>query len=254
MSGNPDRDTTPGATPDPQPSDEEDFGVIEDLAEDEADEQPEPEPEEELEPEEPEPPPRLTRRERQQENWRERAIRAEAERDVYQRNQTQPRQAPQVDPAAQQRARDAEYERISMLAPHEQIGAIHQMMQRETAVARLEAFDLNDRNNFQRLQETFPAARRLAGRVEDILQQQRQNGIYAFSREQIFDNLYGNEVRTRGAQRGAKERNQGAERVRRQTVRAPSGARGDVPRSNRRGRSQEDQDRALLGTPIRDTM
>lgn len=258
MSGTPDRES-PGATPDPQPDEDLlDPGIIDDdLPEAEDEPEPEEEVEEDLAPEA-EPPPRQERRRGSEtiQNLRSRAQQAEVERDFYRRQAEQTTQRPvqTVDPRVQQQRQAEEYERISLLPPNEQVQSIHQMIQRETAIARLEAFDLADRQNYNRLTENHPAAKRLQGRVEEVLQQQRAQGIYAFSREQVFDYLYGNEMRTKAAQRTGRERAQGAERVRRQTVRPGGGARGDVASSGRRGRTQEDQDRALLNTPIRDTM
>jgi hypothetical protein len=246
----------PGSNPDPQlPDDPEpdeqldDFDIPEDgEGDDESEEEPE-----ELAPEPDHEPRRQTRRERQQENWRERALRAEVERDVYARQQQQPRGPAPADPQQQAAALNAEYERISMLPPVEQMQAIHQLVRRENAITQLNVFDSQDRRDFQRLQDQLPSAKRLAGRVEEVLQQQRAAGVYSFSREQIFDYLIGNELRTRGRVQNERERRQGAERVRRQTTR-PSGGRGDVPSRGRRGRTQEQIDDELLRTPIRDTM
>lgn len=239
MAGGPNDPQGPGDEPVDDEPDDLDLEVDGD-AEDE-----EPEPEEVAS--EPEPraePPRLTRRQRQEANWRERARQAEVERDFY-RSQTQQAPRPQVDQQQLQQQRQQEYDRIAMLPPNEQVAALHQLMQRENALTQLQMFDHNDRRDFEALQAQFPEARPFATQVEQILQQQRAQGIYQFSRSQIFDALWGNEDRTqrmRGQQRRARN---GEARVARQTVR-PTGRRGDVGGGARRGRSQEDADIALL--------
>lgn len=237
---------------DPGENDLPDIGEDLDLPEDdlETEEAEAPEAaEEELE--EPLPQPqRQSRRERQADNWRDRAMRAEAERDLL-RNQPQRQEAPRVDPQLQQQQRQQEYNRISMLPPEEQAAAYHQMMQREVALARLEAFDLNDRSNFERLKSSHPAASRLGNQVETILREQRAQGVYSFSREQIYHYLLGQEVHNRSTQNAGRQRAQGQRNVARQTTRAVR-TRGDVATGNNRTRG-DDADRKLLeGTLIRD--
>lgn len=181
---------------------------------------------------------------------RERARIAEAERDLL-RNQPQRQEAPRVDPQQQQQQRQQEYTRISMLPPEDQAAAYHQMMQREVALARLEAFDLNDRSNFERLKTAHPAASRLGNQVEQILQQQRNQGVYSFSREQIYHYLLGQEVHNRSTQNAGRQRADGQRRVQRQTTR-PTRARGDVATGNNRTRGDDADRRLLEGTLIRD--
>jgi hypothetical protein len=248
----------PGIGPDPDPSDEPQDDIEEfDIPEDgnELDESAEEVEEEELAAEpEPEPQRRLSRRERQSENWRERALRAEAERDVYTRQQQRPQAPAPVDPQIQQQRIEAEYERISMLPPQDQVRAVHQIIQRENALTQLRIYDQQDTRDFQRLQAEYPAARRLAGRVEEILQAERAAGVYSRNREQILDMLIGQETRTRGARTTNRERERGAANVRRQTTRPSGGRSGGVAGGGRRGRTQEQIDHELLSTPIRDTM
>lgn len=247
MAGGPNDPQGPGDEPVDDEPDDLDLEVDGDAEDDE-----EPEPEEVAS--EPEPraePPRLTRRQRQEANWRERARQAEVERDFY-RNQTQQQPRPQQDPQILAQQRQQEYDRIAMLPPNEQVAALHQLMQRENALTQLQMFDHNDRRDFDALKSQFPAAQRLATQVEQILQQQRAQGIYQFSRSQIFDALYGNEVRTQGVRTQDRRARNGEARVARQTVR-PNGRRGDVGGGARRGRTQEDADIALLrGTRLED--
>jgi hypothetical protein len=227
----------PGTEPDDLPEDDED-----DLDIDGEDTEPEP-----VEAEEAEPPPEPPRSRGNQaiRQLRARAQQAEVERDFF-RQQAQTRPAPQIDQQQLQQQRAQEYDRISMLPPNEQVAALHGMMQRENALTQLQFFDMNDRREFGELKASFPAAERLSGQVEQILQAQRAQGIYQFSRSQIFDALYGNEVRTRGTRDTGARRRDGAARVARQTVRPTGGRRGDVGGGGRRGGTQEQQDVALL--------
>lgn len=248
MSGTPEPDS-PGDLPDDELEEFE-------LPDEEDGEEPDPEEvEAEAEPEEPPPQERQTRRQRQENNWRERALRSEAREELLreQRQQQTPRQAPAVDPQAQARFREAEYERISLLPPNEQVRELHGLMQRETALARIEAFDTNDRSNFQRLQDTHPAARRLAPQVEATLQAQRAQGIFNFSREQIYHYLLGQEVHNRASQGATRQRREGAARVARQTTRPGGNRRADVATTGGNRARGEDADRRLLeGTRITD--
>jgi hypothetical protein len=210
--------------------------------------------------EEPEPPPqrqeqRQTRRERQSDNWRTKAEAAERDRE-YWRNEALRRntpQAPAPDPYAAQRRQQEEDERISLLPPNEQVAAYRQIVQRETALARLEAFDTNDRSSFQTLGRNYPAAQRLAPQVEQVLQAQRQAGVYHFSREQIFHYLYGQEAFNKATQNTGRQRAQGQRNVARQTVRPTGGSRGDTAQTTgRRGNQDSEDDRILRNTNLRD--
>lgn len=246
MSGTPD----PGAPgEDELPPLEEDVDLGEDL---EDGDQPETEDEPEPQDAEPEPePPRQSRRERQQENWRERALRAEVERDTI-RDLQRRQPVPQPDPAtAQQRQRD-QYKAIAELPFEDQAQAYHQMMQREVAVARLEAFDMNDRARYETMQDRYPAAKRLAGEVETMLQAQRNQGVYNFSREQIYHYLLGREMHSKSQQQGERQRRQGAANVARQTVRPGGQRRGDVAQGGNRVRGEDADMRLLQGTKITD--
>jgi hypothetical protein len=244
LSGTPD----PGAPGEDELPPEEDVDLGEDLEDGDEPLEAEAEPEDEPEPE---PPPRQSRRERQQDNWRERALKAEAERDVY-RGQAQPRQQPQPDPAANQQRQQAEYERIANLPFEQQAQAYHQMMRNEVAVARLESFDLNDKAEFRRLCREEPAAARLEARVEQILQAQRANGIYQFSREQIYNHEFGTEMRERSRAAATRQRKQGAANVARQTVRPGGQRRGDVAQGGNRTRGEDADMRLLMGAKITD--
>lgn len=247
MSGTPD----PGAPgEDELPPLEEDVDLGEDLEGEEPEEE-EPEPQDEPEPE---PSPRQSRRERQQENWREKARQLEAENAVYRRmsEQQQPQRQPQPDPAAQQQRQNAEYERIANLPFEQQAQAYHEMMRREAALVRLESFDLNDRSRFEAMQDRYPAAKRLSGEVERVLQAQRAQGIYNFSREQIYHYLLGQEVHNRSQTQGERQRRQGAARVASQTVRPGGQRRGDVAQGGNRVRGEDADMRLLMGTKITD--
>jgi hypothetical protein len=202
----------------------------------------------------PEPePPRQSRRERQEQNWRERAIRAEAERYLYQRQQQQPRQQPQVDPQAQAAARRAEMERISLLAPDQQMEAIDRLVDQKVALAEFRQLDRSDQMAFRQMQDSSPAARRLAPQVEQVLQAQRAQGIYSFSREQIYHYLLGQEVHNRSTQNAGRQRQAGQRNVARQTTR-PGGNRnrGDVSTGMNRSRSGDADRDMLMNTRIED--
>jgi pyruvate/2-oxoglutarate dehydrogenase complex dihydrolipoamide acyltransferase (E2) component len=202
----------------------------------------------------PEPePPRQSRRERQAENWRERAIRAEAERDLYQRQQQQPRQQSQPDPQAQAAARRAEMERISLLAPDQQMEALDRLVDQKIAVAEFRQLDRSDQMAFKQMQDSVPAARRLAPEVEQMLQGQRAQGIYGYTREQIYHYLLGREVHNRSTQNAGRQRQAGQRNVARQTTR-PGGNRnrGDVSTGTNRSRSGDADRDMLMNTRIED--
>jgi len=181
---------------------------------------------------------------------RERAQRAEAERDIYRSQASQPQRPPAPDPQANQQRLDAEYQRIAMLLPEQQAAEYHRMMQREVALARLESFDMQDRSNFQRMQEQYPAARRLAAEVEQVLSAQRAQGIFNFSREQIFDYLLGRETRTRSGDAARRQRRDGQARVARQTVRPGGQTRGDMNGRATSNRGMDADERLLRSTRI----
>lgn len=232
----------PGSPGDDELPDQDEFELPEDLDEDEA---PDEVPEEDLAPPDDQPPPRQSRRERQEANWRERAIRAEAERDAYREVRQQAPQPQRIDPqlAAQQRAQ--EYQRISMLPPEEQVAAIDRMIEQRTALGTLQAFDRADRSDFERMKAQYPAARRLAPQVEQTINAQRAQGVYQFSREQVYHYLLGQEVHSRSVEGATRQRQTGQRNVQRQTVQPRRGARGDVATSGNRARGA-DADRRLL--------
>lgn len=232
----------PGSPGDDELPDQDEFDLPEDDIEDEP---PEEVPEDDLAPPEDQPPPRQTRRERQEANWRERAIRAEAERDAYREVRQQAPQPQRVDPQLQQQQRAQEYQRISMLPPEEQVAAIDRMIEQRTALGTLQAFDRADRSDFERLKSSSAAARRLGTQVEQTLAAQRAQGIYQFSREQIYHYLLGQEVANRSVEGATRQRQTGQRNVQRQTVAQRRGARGDVATSGNRARGA-DADRRLL--------
>lgn len=154
------------------------------------------------------------------------------------RNQRQPA----FDPAAAQRAEQEEIERISMLPPLEQTAAILAKVRREqqqqAAQIELRSFDRTDSANWRDIQRTEPSARRLGPEVERILNLRRSQGDYSLGREDIYNHLYGKELRERRAAAAPKQRQRAAQRVRGQTVR-PGRAGGDVARSVRNGRDED---------------
>lgn len=236
------RDGGEAPLPGEEPSDDVDFDLPEDDLEGEEPEAPEPEDLVEAEPQ-----PQQRQRSRSSDtirNLRERAQRAELERDTY-RNVYQQQQRPaQPDPNREAQQRAQEYQRISMLPPEEQVAAIDRMIEQRTALSTFQSFDRQDKSDFERIKSTYPAAQRLGAQVENVLQQQRQAGVYQFSREQIYHYLLGQEVHNRSVSGASRQRANGQRNVQRQTTR-PRGGRGDVGTGANRTRG-DDADRRLL--------
>lgn len=202
-------------------------------------------------------PPRQTRRERQTENWRARAERAEREAAELRGRQSVLEARPQapVDPAARAREEAAELDRVQQMLPHEVARYYAEKSARETQQqifqARVEGFDRSDRAEFSQLRQTNRSAERHAAKVEEILQGRRQNGDWTLGRKQILAFLIGEETLNKGPTAAAGQRRQAAARVAGQTTRPASG-RGDVGRGNT-GRNQGDADERLLrGTTLGD--
>lgn len=232
----------PGSPADDELPDQDEFDLPEDDQEDE--------PEDEVAEEDLAPPEEQPRRERQSaretiRNLRERAQRAEAERDAYREVRQQAPQPQRVDPTLAAQQRQQEIQRISMLPPEEMIAALDRMSEQRAAMATLQAFDRADRSDFERLKSSSAAARRLGTQVEQTLAAQRAQGIYQFSREQIYHYLLGQEVANRSVEGATRQRQTGQRNVQRQTVAPRRGARGDVATSGNRARGA-DADRRLL--------
>jgi pyruvate/2-oxoglutarate dehydrogenase complex dihydrolipoamide acyltransferase (E2) component len=252
LSGNPD----PGLPGDDDPvhlEDEDiDTGEIDEGDEPEVEEAEPPEVEADQETEQPRQRPRSSDTIR---NLRARAQQAELERDFFQRQaqQQQPRQQPQPDPQAQAAARRAEMERISLLAPDQQMEAIDRLVDQKVAVAEFRQLDRSDQMAFKQMQDSVPAARRLAPEVEQMLQGQRAQGIYGYTREQIYHYLLGREVHNRSTQNAGRQRQAGQRNVARQTTR-PGGNRnrGDVSTGTNRSRSGDADRDMLMNTRIED--
>lgn len=216
------------------------------------------EPEPEIEPDEPEAeevqPRRQTRRERQTENWRTKAQQLEVELAELRGRVSQPQSyQPPVDPMAAQRAEQEELQRIAMLPPEEQMGALLSKVRREfnqglNNVA-LQSAERADVAAFETLKRQIPAAQRLAGKVEETVRQLRAQGTNNINREAIFKFHLGEEALARAAAGNTRERRQGAANVRRQTTR-PANGRGDLARSAGNGRGADADEALLRGTTV----
>jgi hypothetical protein len=153
-----------------------------------------------------------------------------------------------IDPQAAARAEQAEYERIAMLAPEQQLQAMREMGRRDAALAQFQMHDNLDARDFNALKRADAAAARLAPQVEVELSRLRAQGIYTVGRETIFNALYGQEIRAKAQARTGRERQNGARNVARVTTR-PGNGRGDVARTGgRRGGENADID-LLRSTP-----
>lgn len=154
------------------------------------------------------------------------------------RNQRQPA----YDPAAAARAEADDIERISMLPPAEQTAALLAKVRREQQQAatqiELRSFDRSDNANWRDIQRTEPSARRLAPEVERILNLRRQQGDFSLGREDIYNHLYGKELRERRATAAPKQRTAAQRRLQGQTTR-PTRTGGDVSRSVRQTRDED---------------
>lgn len=193
-----------GENPDPENPEPEDLGV----EPEEAEEPEEPEETGGVEPPEPEPgavrqPAAPGRGDRRIESLARRARELEdTNRLLMQRllAQSAAPQQPQPDPARQAAEEQAELERVSMLAPHEQgkywRDKFAQEANQRQMLTELRVSERIDRADFERLQRDEPAAKRLAARVEEMLVQARNAGMNP-PREQIYNALLGEEVRTK---------------------------------------------------------
>ena len=175
---------------------------------------------------------------------REREERA-AEKAVYEarlaaleRQQTQPRH----DPQAQARAEQAEIERIMQLPYEHQQVALNERTERRLAAAlrqtQAQQEDTLDQMRFERLQETTPAARRLAAEVERQLRDGRAQGIQGLTRVAVYKYLRGDEVDRKEQAAVGRQRRQGRANIRRETTRP--GQAGRSAQAAAGGRRQAD--------------
>lgn len=216
------------------------------------DDVPEPEPE-------PEPQPRqLSREARRVAALRERNRAQEAElrrlRELAIARAQQPAPQPQVDQAAAERA---ELERVAQLSYDEQARYWGQRAEQRTQHALLrqglETRDMMDRMEFRQLQQTEPAARRLADDVEAGLAAARSRGMNP-SREEIYNLLLGQELRRKSQSQTEKQRKAAQQRVASQQVRPQSTASttGGGPRDRRGGNTDADLDARLKSVTVGD--
>ena len=167
--------------------------------------------------------------------------------DLERRLAEPPRPAPQtIDPYAQQRALEAERERVAQLMPHEAAEywankAIQQNNQANVAL-RIEMLESRDQASFDALKASNVAAARLAQQVEADVRQLRAVGIYTIGRREAFYARLGQEVAERGARAAPRQRAAAARRVAGQTVRPGSGRGGVATGTGNR----VDADEALL--------
>lgn len=258
MSGTPDPQEPGGTPPEPQDDDLLDttLGDLDDDAP--PDDQPEDEGGESDPPENPddEPAPRQSRRQRQYENRGQEVARLRDENAEMSRRlaalEGRQQQQP-VDPRAQAAALEAEYERISLLNPVDQVREMHSLMRRESAATAAVAAERQDIAAFAQLQRDEPSARRLAAQVEQTVQQLRSQGINGINREGIYNYLLGQEFRTRGRQQTERQRRSGAANVARQTTRPVNGRSntGGTP-GTRRGDPDAADEALLRGTRVAD--
>jgi hypothetical protein len=243
----------------PEPSGEEDLD-LENVTLDELDPEPPEEVVDETEAEEPEPTQTRTRSNDTIRSLRARAQSAERKIDEFQRRldeqQMQPRvQQPQVDPLLLQQRQREEEAQVQQLPYEQQIAYWRNRDQQENnrrfAQLQLQSFDQFDTANFNQLKRSEPAAARLAPEVERVLQQQRAQGNYSFSRENIYDYLLGQETRRRATQQAGRQRTAGAGRVARQTT-APASGRGDMARAPGNGRAADADERLLRSITAED--
>lgn len=152
----------------------------------------------------------------------------------------------QISPHEQARLDAEEQARVEQMMPHDaaryyaEKNARH--FQQQLAITQFQAFDRQDQSDFARLKDTNREAARLAPDVERILAAQRAQGIYSFTRAQVFAYRYGEEMLAKARQERPRQQRHAAGRVAAQRTR-PGNARGDVARG---GRDRVDADEALL--------
>ena len=138
----------------------------------------------------------------------------------------------------QAQADAAELEQARMQGPEQFTQAVLAQNQRRND-ARFHAlqnqqFDRDDRAEFRDLCRDSPALAKIQPDVEDSIRQMRAQGNYQATREAVAKYILGDRALKRAAGNGGKQRQRGAEQVRRQTVRTGQGG-SDVSANRRRG-------------------
>lgn len=200
-----------------------------------------------------------SRRERQAAHWRTRAENTERELSTLRREldeiRNRPAQQP-VDPYAQQRAQEAETQRLANMTYEERVDYLRAKDRQDVASAlqgiEFRMADRADKTAWDASTRDSAARARLSNEVERTLQAERARGRNA-DREVIYKYLRGEELdRAEREGRGNVNRQRQAAngRVRRQTVRPVSG-RGDTGRSGGGNRMDADE-RLLRGITVAD--
>ena len=165
------------------------------------------------------------------------AIRDQRERiDRLERELQQARQVqqPRIDPYEQQRRDQAEREQVALM-PLDQQG-LYWAQKSEQRVAqalqqqRAELSDTIERSAWEQRCTSDPMRRRYAQRVEQTLNQYGPGQIKP-PREVVFRYLLGEDIETKRATDGGRQRTQAARRVRNQTTQ-PSNGRSDGTRDS----------------------
>lgn len=242
----------------PEPEDDLDELLGDDLDTEPDETEPEPEGEPEPEPEgEPaaEPPPQPTRAERriraQQRRLREIEDENRRLREAVLRQPAQPQVPSQPDPARQAQIDQAERERVAQLPFDEQLqywrNKDREELRRENLQQALQTRDMLDRSNFQQIMRDRRLPARYATEVENLLVQARQNGMNP-TREWLLKTVVGGEVLSKKDREAERQRAAGRRRVASQTTRPGGAARSTAATAGgRRGKDSAAEDEALLG-------
>ncbi len=167
--------------------------------------------------------------------------------------QQQAYQQPRVDPAEQARRDQAEREQVALYPVEQQLAYWRDKDRREIGQAlvnqQVQFGETIDKREWNAACRTDKVRSRFADRVEQALASERQAGRN-HTREEIYYALLGQEMDGKRGQQGARQRREGAARVRSQTTQ-PGAARSDVARERRPdGDSIEDIRRRVSGRPL----
>jgi len=167
---------------------------------------------------------------------RERAQKAERERDDYLRRQAAPR-AP--DPMEQARIQEERRQRLALMDPEQRTEFLLNE-QREQFNARIggmqfQTADAIDQAKFDRLCDRNPVAEKYRERVEETLQEWRRNNGSNPGRAEVLRWILGDEALKRGPAAATRQRNGAEARRARQTVPARGGRGSDVTAPGRGG-------------------
>jgi hypothetical protein len=153
------------------------------------------------------------------------------------------------DPTRQAEADRLELERISMLPPAEMLAAIQRKVSSEydqkLQMTQLRVGEAMDQQAFRLLQRDEPAARRLAPKVEEALAEARRAGMNP-SREQVFNMLFGQEMREKSRRAAETQRRRGERQIQAQRTQ-PGVGRSTVPASRRPTGDSEEEIEARIG-------